>query len=312
MALLVLSMTLTACAVPHKKGSFAAQKVAATQGEATGALARYREVRDLADELSDPKPLSTVEAGPLLAIDSGSFALARKHGARHEVDASKLEAFASPMATKYPLWFTVRVRDAVRGVVKVQVFERPTAVDDWLLVASPEILADTVLPALSHGPQDTIVAVSAKERAGLSMSPQAAVEAYARALADPRSASAGTIENDSFIGQMRKATAANRLLNNVAFSQRWSADRVEFAARTADGGVLVFANLMRLDSYDVKTGVAVTFPAGSLQQSFLGNGITTSGTLRYYHQILLYVPGPHGGKPRVLGQYGGVVSAEGS
>jgi hypothetical protein len=54
----------------------------------------------------------------------------------------------------------------------------------------------------------------------------------------------------------------------------------------------------------------VSWPAGSPQEAFLAEGISSSGKLRYYHQVLLYLPGGDA-RPRALGQYGGVVGADG-
>ena len=60
----------------------------------------------------------------------------------------------------------------------------------------------------------------------------------------------------------------------------------------------------------MQPGIKVSWPAGSPQEAFLTNGISGSGKLRYYHQVLLYVPGGSKGEPRALGQYGGVVGAD--
>lgn len=310
----LLATMLTACAIPHKKGNQRVEKVAAGSSETQQIFTRYREVRNLAIKLLDPKPLSTVESGPMLAIDTGSFEVSQRLAETQKGDESKLEVLdvQSPLVSRYPLWFMAQVRDASRGVVKVQIFERATAVEPWLLVASPEILLDTNLPGLSRGPHGTIVAAKAKEKLGSHMSPQEAVDTYAEALGTPSSAAAGKVVNDGFIKQMRGIAAANGLLKNVSFSQSWGAEDVKFVARTQDGGALVFATLLRADTYAVKNGVTVSWPDGSPQKAFLSMDITTSGKLRYYHQVLLYVPGEGGGKPRALGQYGGVVSGEGS
>ena len=309
----LLATALTACAIPHKKGDQRIEKVAAGNSETAEIFTRYRETRNLAIELLDPKPLSTVETGPVLAIDSGSFEVSQRLAKKQKTDTSKLDVLqvSSPLVTGYPLWFMAQVRDAGRRVIKVQVFERATAVDSWLLVASPEILPETRLPPLRSGPEDTFVEVKARDKAGVSMSPQEAVDTYAEALDDPSNAAAGKVENDGFIKQMRGIADTNQLLKNVTFSQSWGAEDVEFAARTEDGGALVFATLLRLDTYVVKNGVTVSWPEGSPQKAFLSQDISKSGKLRYYHQVLLYVPGKGGGKPRALGQYGGVVSGEG-
>jgi hypothetical protein len=308
---LLLATALTACAVPHKKGDQKIEKVAAGNSETQQIFTRYRQTRNLAIKLLDPKPLSTVESGPVLAIDSGSFEVSQRLAEKQKADQSKLDVIEvkSPLVSKYPLWFMAQVRDSTRGVIKVQVFERATAVESWLLSASPEILLDTKLPDLRSGPDGTIIPLGAKDELGGAMSPQQAADTYAKALSDESSAAAGKVVNDGFISQMRSAVEANKRLKNVRFSQTWGAENVRYAARTRDGGALVFATLLRLDTYVVKNGVTVSWPKGSPQKAFLSNDITTSGKLRYYHQVLLYLPAK--GKPRALGQYGGVVSAEG-
>ena len=310
---ILLAAALTACAIPHKKGDQKIEKIAANNTETQQIFTRYRETRNLAIKLLDPKPLSTVESGPVLAIDSGSFEVSQRLAKKQKTDTSKLDVLdvKSPLVRKYPLWFMARVRDDSRGVIKVQVFVRGTAVDPWLLSASPEILLDTSLPTLRSGPGDSLVPVRAKGKLSVAMTPQDAADTYAEALSDPANTAAEKVENDGFIKQMRAAEDTNRSLKNVTFSQTWGAEDVEFAARTQDGGALVFVTLLRLDSYAVKNGVTVAWPEGSAQEAFLSKAITTSGKLRYHHQVLLYVPGDGVGKPRALGQYGGVVGAEG-
>lgn len=310
---IVLAMALAACGIPHKKGEFTQEKVAAGSAETQEIFTRYRETRNLAIKLLDPKPLSTVESGAVLAIDTGSFEVSQRLAEKQKIDTSKLDVIEvkSPLLTKYPMWFMAKVRDAPRDVIKVQVFSRATAVDTWTLVASPEILLDTMLPGLDGGREGTLVEARPKSSLGNQMSPQEAADIYAEALGDQSSAAAEKVENDGFIRQMRGIADSNKSLDNVKFSQTWGSEKVEFAARTQDGGALVFATLLRLDSYTVKSGVTVSWPEGSPQKAFLSKDIATAGKLRYYHQVLLYVPGEGGGKPRALGQYGGVVSAEG-
>ena len=122
-------------------------------------------------------------------------------------------------------------------------------------------------------------------------------------------ADAGIIEDDSFIQQMRDAAQANSGLSGVTFAQQWKAEPVRYALRTSDGGALAFVTLLRTDSYTVRDGFTVTWPDGSPQQAFLEDGIQGTGTLNYYHQVLVYLPGGTD-KPRALGQFGGVVSGD--
>ena len=138
------------------------------------------------------------------------------------------------------------------------------------------------------------------------------MDAYAAALADPSTPGATYVLDDSFIEQMREAATASASIKGVEFSQDWGTKPVQYALRTSNGGALVFATLLRQDSYDIADGRAVNWPEGSEQKAFLAGKLYTAGILRYYHQVLMYVPPDGEGKPRVLGQYGGVVSGEGS
>jgi hypothetical protein len=117
------------------------------------------------------------------------------------------------------------------------------------------------------------------------------------------------VARDDFIKKMRTAFDQANQLEGVRVTQTWAAERVEHALRTDDGGALAWVTLLRLDTYTVQPGIKVSWPEGSPQQAFLANGISGSGKLRYYHQVLLHVPGGSEGDPRALGHYGGVVSA---
>ena len=307
---LVSVLALAACAVPHRKDDRVPRKIAASERVVDQVLQRYDEVRGTAAELLDAKPLSTVETGPVLAIDSGSFEVLQRLSKSADDDRAQGEVtdVLAPRFGKYPLWFYVVVRDAAKGVNRVQVFERASSVDPWLLSASPETLVATRLPTVRRS-GGAAVTVGAEDARGMRMSVQDAAAAYATVLGDPKAPERKEIAADSFIEQMRAAAQTNAGLKGVSFSQQWSAQDVSYALRTGDGGALAFVTLLRSDTYDVDEGFTVTWPDGSPQQAFLASGINGTGRLNYYHQVLLYLPGG-GGKPRALGQYGGVVSAE--
>jgi hypothetical protein len=307
---LALSLTLAACAVPHQR-DVSLDKVAARDADVTEILRGYREVRNTAVELLDPKPLSTVETGAVLAIDTGSFEVSQRLAQTQDEDTGRIEVtrVETPRFSKYPLWFYTVVRDPAAGLNRVQIFQRTSSADPWLLTASPQTLADTTLPDVRRR-DGAAVRVAAGDATGMAMSPQAAADAYAAVLADPAAASAGDIADDSFIQQMRATAATNAGLKDVTFSQTWEADDVQYVLRTADGGALAFVTLMRQDTYTVDDGLTITWPEGSPQQAFLSSGIAGSGQLTYYHQVLLKLPAGSG-KPRALGQYGGVVDGEG-
>lgn len=311
--LIVAALILSACAVPHERGELTISKSAASTSDVTVVFNRYRAVRNTAIGLLDPKPLSTVESGPVLAIDSGSFEVAQRLARTQKQDTSPVDVtdVLTPRFTKYPLWFFAVVRDDDLKINRVQIFERQSAVDPWLLMASPETLADTELPELRRGDGDAAVVVRPDDAVGMAMSAKEAAATYAKSLSDASSPAAGQVADDSFIRQMRSTAEQNSGLDDVSFSQSWGTQNVDYALRTSDGGALAFVTLLRLDTYTVKEGLTVSWPEGSPQQAFLSSGISSSGKLRYYHQVLLYIPGGRD-KPRAIGQYGGVVSGDGS
>jgi hypothetical protein len=310
--LICSALVLAGCATPHERGHVTLKKEAARASEVAAVLERYREVRNTAISLLDSKPLSTVESGSVLAIDSGSFQVSQLLAQKQKQDTATVDltSILTPSFSAYPLWFVAETRDPALGVNKIQVFQRDAAVDPWLLVASPETVATTSLPDLRRV-DSSVVTVKPGDGVGMSMSPQAAAATYAKALADPTSPDADKVVADSFVKQMRTAAAKNAALKGVTFSQSWAAEKVEYALRTSDGGALAFVTLLRHDTYKVKSGLTITWPSGTPQQAFLSAGISGSGTLNYDHQVLLYIPG-NGGKPRAIGQYGGVIGADGN
>lgn len=310
-ALLCALLVLAACGLPRERGDAPPSTVPVDAAEVDAVLARYEKVRDTAAELLDPKPLSTVESGAVLAIDTGTFEVAQRLARAVGGDSASDDVvrLATPRFTAYPLWFMVEVQDRAAEVNRVQIFERASAVDPWFLVASPETLLTTQLPDLRE--RDGVQLVVPPDSAtGMSMSPQDAADRYAAVLADPASPAASSLEKDDFIEQMRAAAERNASLEDVSFTQTWSAQEVRHVLRTADGGALVFATLERVDSYEVGEGVRVTWPDDSPQKALLESGLSSSGSLRYLHQVLVSIPGGSG-KPRIIGQYGGVVEAEG-
>lgn len=304
-ALLVLS----ACALPHERSSLPVEKAAARTAEVDQVFDRYRTVRNAAIKLLDPKPLSTIESDAVLDIDSGSFEVSQRLAQKQKQDtaATDVTKVLTPEFSKYPLWFLAIVRDRGKGVNRIQVFERAAAADPWLLVASPETVAETDLPEIRTDGSN-VLTVDPGNGKGMSMSAQEAATAYAKALGDASSPEADSVVNDSFIRQMRAAATANAALTGVTYSQAWNAEDVKFVVRTTDGGALAFVTLLRDDTYAVQKGLTVTWPQGTPQQAFLESGIAGSGTLKYKHQVLLHIPGGNG-KPRAIGQYGGVVGA---
>lgn len=302
---------LAACAVPREREIERIDKVSATTAEIAAVYTRYQQVRNAATELLDPKPLSTIETGPALAIDTGSFEVSQRLDGAEQESIGKVEILdiQTPRFTQYPLWYVTVIRDGSRGVKRVQVFERTSAVDPWLLVSTPETLGDTELPEIRGDGRGDARRVRPDDGTGIAMSPDEAATAYAKTLGDAQAPEAATIEADSFIKQMRQTAATNADLEGVTFAQQWAPEKVQYALRTTDGGALAFITLLRTDTYTVPEGFQVTWPEGSPQQAFLQEGIQGAGTLNYYHQVLVYLPGGND-KPRAIGQFGGVVSGD--
>jgi hypothetical protein len=104
--------------------------------------------------------------------------------------------------------------------------------------------------------------------------------------------------------QIRKAQPRK----GVTFDQEWKAEPVDYVLRLVDGGALMLVDLHRLDVFRVNQGNALKF-GGSEAGAYLPDPITDVARLRYAHQVLMVVPAE--GQPLVIGQYGGLVSAQG-
>ncbi len=317
--LVTLVSLLDACALPYQRRSDDASKIAVTPAAATEVYARYTRVRRVALRLLDPQPLTSIETGPVLAIDAGALRVARLLPVDESVepgpdlqDLQILQVLA-PRLGAYPLWFVAVVRDGVRGLIKVQIFTRRTSVSTWQLVASPETLPSVRLPRFAVDAEGALTPVEPDDDAGLPLSPTAAVQTYVdtlNATAAGQPGTPGPVVRDSFVTQMAAIARRQSAIEGVRFAQQWRAAAVRYALRTADGGALVFADLLRVDAYALSPGTTVSWPAGSEQKAFLRGKLFSGGQLSYLHQVLLYLPA-QGGRTRAIGQYGGVVDASG-
>jgi hypothetical protein len=307
---MVLACVLAGCgSVPRPRGDMEL-KQSADKSEVDAILERYREVRNTAIALVDHKPLSIVEGGPMLAIDTGQFEVAQRLSRTQGEEGRRLQvrSIETPSLARYPLWFMVSAYDPAAKLDVAQIFERTTPVDPWLLVAGPQLVPTTPLPGLRHDGDGKAIAVSAKNGKGMSMSPQQAAAEYAKALGS-YSGKNPAVVRDGFLRQMRTAFDQVNQLEGVTMTQKWAPETVKHALRTDDGGALVWVTFLRLDTYSVDPGIKVTWPDGSPQKAFLADGISGSGKLRYYYQVLLRLPGGSG-EPLAIGQYGGVISAD--
>jgi hypothetical protein len=312
-ALLAGVVVATGCSLPHPKDSHGVTKIAATESEAETIYDRYRALRQDALDMLDEQPLTAVETGAVLAIDTGALMVARRLLLTKPPDDSQdlriVEVYA-PRLDSYPLWFVAVVEDRVRDLVKVQIFQRESSTGPWLLVASPETLPSTELPALERDTTDALESVDPLRDGRLAMSPQAAIDAYAATLNSPPETGDADVSEDSFVTQMREVAAKQSQIEGITFTQRWTARPVQYVVRASDGGAVVFGTLARVDRYDIEAGRYIDWPEGSEQKAFLSGRLYSNGQLRYYHQILVYVP-PDDGEPVVLGHYGGVVDGFG-
>ena len=305
---------MAGCGLPHRKDDLSVTKVAASTSQVEEVYDRYLKVRGNALHLLDPRPLTSIESGPVLAIDSGALEVARRLLLTEKPDEKQslriLDVLA-PRLDAYPLWFVVVAADGARDVTKVQIFQRESATSQWELVASPEVLSSTTLPELQTDTSGALVGAPPDSDEGLVASPAAALDSYAAALDDPASSAADEVAVDSFVRSMRDVAVRQSAIEGVRFAQAWSAQPVEYALRTVDGGALVFATLVRVDRYRIEAGRAIDWPEGSEQEAFLSGRLYSTGVLRYFHQVLMYVPPASDDKPFVLGQYGGVVAGVG-
>ncbi|GAA1727370.1 hypothetical protein [Aeromicrobium alkaliterrae] len=300
-------LALLACAVPHQQGDTAVTKLAIEEGDVDAVYARYREVYEAAVDIGSAQPLSVVESGSVLAIDTAAFQV--EGGVTSTV--LRAEQVAIPRFGSYPLWF-VAVAGSGSDERRVQVFARGSAVDPWTLSESPAIVAEASLPELRVTDDASAVAVAPDDDRGMPFSPQAAVDAYVAALGSlPESPSDVVAADDPFRQQMVESYQQSAELPDVQFSQSWTAEPVQYVLRTADGGALVFATLHRADAFQVTQGRTVAYAAGTVQNALAPEGIVGSGVVRFDHQVLLVVP-PGSGEVRAIGQFGGVVAVESS
>lgn len=311
---LVAMLIVGACAVPYVKSDFTVEKAAIDEETLDRVIDRYGAVRQTALRLLNPQPLASVQRGPLLQIDTGRIEVARTLSAESAAEADApprlvVEQFSAPLVDAYPMWFMAVVRDTAEEHVRVQIFERTAAADAWVLVASPEILASTSLPLLRAGREESLVPVDPDAVSGLIAAPREVAERYRAALQDPDSEAVSAITPDGFWTQMRDARLETAQIEGIDYTAQWSLVNAEYAVRTDDGGALVFATFGRTDTYRSDAGLAISWPPGSPEEAFLGDGLSGEGVLESMYQVLLYVPAAGDGTPFALGHYGGVVGA---
>lgn len=265
-----------------------------------------RAVRKIAVPRRDDKPLSTVEGGAALEIDAGALRIAELLDTDAPALAGRFDLLGTyrPLFSVYPLWFAATVRDVQTKRTFVQVFERSTAADPWLLVASPEVTDAARIPDVRRV-RGLVDRVAATDDEGLAVAPDALGDVYVDAL----TSGAGALAEDAFVVDQRASAQAYANLANVEFDRTWQADPVRHTIRTKDGGALVVLTLRRTDTFEVAAGLSVTWPPESPARAFFAEGISGQGALASAHQLLVHLPGD-GAAPRTIGVAGGTTGAD--
>ncbi|OUZ11282.1 hypothetical protein BHE97_05455 [Aeromicrobium sp. PE09-221] len=303
-------MVLAGCALPGERDPDApVVKHVLPDEEVDDVVREYRTVRGAAVDALDPQPLSTVETGSALAIDTGMFTIAEELE-REEFafdGAFTVEESYLPRFSRYPLWFATVVSDDATGRRQVQVFERGTASEPWLVTLTAEITEKTRLPGVGRS-GDAARRVAPDDGTAMAGAPEDILASLAASLEDDEAEA--TWRDDPFVEQMAGALRANQQLDGVSFEQSWSTEPEVYALRTEDGGALVFGTLLRQNTFTVDGGLRVTWPENSPQRAFWPDGVVGTGSLRYAHQLVVYVP-PDGSDepPRTLGASGGVIDS---
>lgn len=315
-ALALLLVCLAACGLPSRKDPEPPVKTAVTDAKADSVFEHYLDVRSTSYKLLNPGLLAAVEVGPVLQIDAGAITAHQILGNKASRDAISssdltLTDVYAPRFHEYPLWFLGIVHDDDRDLTRVQVFARESAAMPWVVVASPEALSADVIPAFEFDSHGALQVLAPDEKSGLVATPESIATTYAKALQDPGSPAAGTIGDDGFVAEVRRNDMRFSTLGGATYDQTWKPHEVKYVVRTADGGALVFATFTREEHFKIKDGVTVDWPDDSPQRAFLGGKLYARGKLRYYHQVLLYVPADGDGKPRAIGQYGGIIDGDG-
>ena len=289
-------------------------KRAVSDADASAVVSQLSRVHD--DAVSGRTPLGTVQTGEVAEIDRISHVIRRRLQLPPDTLAlsSPLDVWAGRFS-RYPLWFATVARMRVSGEQFVGVFERTSSTSPWLLVAAPRLAAGTRIPSVAETTDGSAVVYDAlgepehwSDGAPIEpLEPDEVVSRYLSVLAVDRSPYREDFVDDSFRQQMRRVSQAQPG-PGIGFRQAWSAAPVRYGVRLADGGALLFATLERAERFRVRGDARLSF-TGLEAGAYLRAPIARFATVRYRHQVLLLVPAS--GKPLVVGQYGGVVSATG-
>lgn len=312
--LAVTLVLVAACAVPHPRDTSIVTKMAATPVSAEVVVARYNAVRARADDILEPSLLARIESDGLLDIDQSAYFVSVRvdDPSRYPtVRLARPERVVSPRFDAYPMWFVVMARNERGENKRVAVFEKADSVSPWLMTMAPETIPEAVLPAVAQDETDAAVRVAPEDDSATGISPTEVLQRYARALAPGESEDDTFFAPDAFLTESRKFQQTQDSLPFATFEQSWSAQPPQFTLRTEDGGFLVFGTVTRRDSYRVQRGSYIDWDNTADTAAYLPGRIYRSAVLDYTHQLLLYVPPQGEAKPRLIGQYGGVVDGQG-
>jgi len=313
--LAAVPLLVAACAVPHPRDTSIITKMAATSVSADVVIARYNAVRARADQILEPSLLTRIEGGGLLDIDQGAYFVSVRVDNPSDYPRVRLappDRVLSPRFDAYPLWFVVMARNERGDNKRVAVFEKTDSVSPWLMTMAPETAPVAVLPPVAQDETGAAVTVSPEDDTTTGVSPTEVLQRYAGALAPGESRDDTFFAPDAFLAQTRKFQQTQGSLPFATFQQSWTAQPPRYALRTEDGGFLVFGTVTRRDSYSVQRNSYIDWDNTADTAAYLPGRVYRSAILDYMHELLLYVPPQGEGKPRLIGQYGGVVDGEGS
>jgi hypothetical protein len=307
-------LLVTACAVPQPKDTSLVSKQAATPASAAVVVARYNALRARADDSLDGSLLAEIEGGELLDIDQGAYFVSVRvdePAGYPTVRLARPELVISPRFDAYPLWFVVMARDEQGGNKRVAVFEKQDSVSPWLMTIAPATTADAGLPGIAQDSTGAAVTVGPDDGGATGVTPAGVLQRYAGALAPGAGPDDAVFASDAFRTRNRMFQQTQASLPFATFQQTWSALPPRFALRLESGGFVVFGTVLRRDAYSVQPDSYIDWDDDADTAAYLPGRVYRSATLDYSHQLLLFVPPRGQGKPRLIGQHGGVVDGQG-
>jgi hypothetical protein len=315
---LCILLLVTACALPQHKDVSDDSKEAVTWAEASNVISQLNRQARAASATYSLPALRDVERGSLFDIDAARLVAARRLGgaagagvgAGKDIAVTRLGGNVTLLAgsfRRYPLWF-VAVTDTYGGTGRTAgVFVKSSSTDVWRLAAAPRLSAGTRLPALATSSDGSPVVVPPALRIPGLATPQRLVDRYTRVLAHPGGTAAAGFGSDPLVSAIRESLQPH-VSGKVTVSRTWSAAPVRYVLRLSDGGALVFATVLRTDTYRPSSGSVLSWQR-SPAAAYLQHPVHRRAVLTYAHQVLLWQP--FEGDAHLIGDYGGLVAAAG-